>query len=132
MSFYTTTPLGCIDGKPIATDVVVLATNLVIPDTRSHHAGVYVCRANKPKTRDFVSSPAELRVLGNCLCVFLLMNPTFSELILDTLLKDCYCTKYTMILIDSESVNQTLEKLCTLFIKHKTIHWLVVLMAVKF
>ncbi|KAI2662645.1 Immunoglobulin superfamily DCC subclass member 4 [Labeo rohita] len=52
------------DGKPIATDVVVLATNLVIPDTRSHHAGVYVCRANKPKTRDFVSSPAELRVLA--------------------------------------------------------------------
>lgn len=69
-SFYTTTPLGCIDGKPIATDVVVLATNLVIPDTRSHHAGVYVCRANKPKTRDFISSPAELRVLGNCVCVF--------------------------------------------------------------
>ncbi|XP_051989685.1 immunoglobulin superfamily DCC subclass member 4-like isoform X1 [Xyrauchen texanus] len=52
------------DGKPIATDVVVLATNLVIPDTRSHHAGVYVCRANKPKTRDFVSAPAELRVLA--------------------------------------------------------------------
>ncbi|XP_077084778.1 immunoglobulin superfamily DCC subclass member 4 [Siphateles boraxobius] len=52
------------DGKPIATDVVVLATNLVIPDTRSHHAGVYVCRANKPKTRDFISSPAELRVLA--------------------------------------------------------------------
>ncbi|XP_051756905.1 immunoglobulin superfamily DCC subclass member 4 isoform X2 [Ctenopharyngodon idella] len=52
------------DGKPISTDVVVLATNLVIPDTRSHHAGVYVCRANKPKTRDFVSSPAELRVLA--------------------------------------------------------------------
>ncbi|KAI7814725.1 putative immunoglobulin superfamily DCC subclass member 4, partial [Triplophysa rosa] len=52
------------DGKPIDTDVVVLATNLVIPDTRSHHAGVYVCRANKPKTRDFVSAPAELRVLA--------------------------------------------------------------------
>lgn len=52
------------DGKPIATDVVVLATNLVIPDTRSHHAGVYVCRANKPKTRDFISAPAELRVLA--------------------------------------------------------------------
>ncbi|XP_052006458.1 immunoglobulin superfamily DCC subclass member 4 isoform X1 [Xyrauchen texanus] len=52
------------DGKPIATDVVVLATNLVIPDTRRHHAGVYVCRANKPKTRDFVSAPAELRVLA--------------------------------------------------------------------
>ncbi|XP_035377002.1 immunoglobulin superfamily DCC subclass member 4 [Electrophorus electricus] len=52
------------DGKPIATDVVVLATNLVIPDTRSHHAGVYVCRANKPKTRNFVSASAEIRVLA--------------------------------------------------------------------
>ena len=52
------------DGKPIATDVVVLATNLVIPDTQTHHAGVYVCRANKPKTREFVSAAAEIRVLG--------------------------------------------------------------------
>uniref|UniRef100_A0A672MYH4 Immunoglobulin superfamily DCC subclass member 4 n=1 Tax=Sinocyclocheilus grahami TaxID=75366 RepID=A0A672MYH4_SINGR len=59
-----TQSLSTQNGKPIATDVVVLATNLVIPDTRSHHAGVYVCRANKPKTRDFVSSPAELRVLA--------------------------------------------------------------------
>ncbi|XP_062381427.1 immunoglobulin superfamily DCC subclass member 4 [Sardina pilchardus] len=53
-----------LDGKPIATDVVVLETNLVIPDTRRHHAGVYVCRANKPMTREFVSAPAELRVLS--------------------------------------------------------------------
>ncbi|KAI4892110.1 hypothetical protein NFI96_022940, partial [Prochilodus magdalenae] len=52
------------DGKPIATDVVVLATNLVIPDTQTHHAGVYVCRANKPKTREFVSAAAEIRVLA--------------------------------------------------------------------
>ncbi|XP_036440015.1 immunoglobulin superfamily DCC subclass member 4 isoform X2 [Colossoma macropomum] len=52
------------DGKPIATDVVVLATNLVIPDTHTHHAGVYVCRANKPKTREFVSASAEIRVLA--------------------------------------------------------------------
>ncbi|XP_038557041.1 immunoglobulin superfamily DCC subclass member 4 isoform X2 [Micropterus salmoides] len=50
------------DGKPISTDVVVLATNLVIRDTRRHHAGVYVCRANKPKTREFVIAAAELRV----------------------------------------------------------------------
>uniref|UniRef100_A0A8C1L1X7 Ig-like domain-containing protein n=1 Tax=Cyprinus carpio TaxID=7962 RepID=A0A8C1L1X7_CYPCA len=50
------------DGKPIATDVVVLATNLVIPDTRSHHAGVYVCRANKPKTRDFPFTAEKLLV----------------------------------------------------------------------
>ncbi|XP_030578221.1 immunoglobulin superfamily DCC subclass member 4 [Archocentrus centrarchus] len=50
------------DGKPISTDVVVLATNLVIRDTRRHHAGVYVCRANKPKTREFVIAAAELQV----------------------------------------------------------------------
>uniref|UniRef100_A0A3Q0SHC1 Immunoglobulin superfamily DCC subclass member 4 n=1 Tax=Amphilophus citrinellus TaxID=61819 RepID=A0A3Q0SHC1_AMPCI len=49
-------------GKPISTDVVVLATNLVIRDTRRHHAGVYVCRANKPKTREFVIAAAELQV----------------------------------------------------------------------
>ncbi|XP_078114157.1 immunoglobulin superfamily DCC subclass member 4 [Sander vitreus] len=50
------------DGKPISTDVVVLATNLVIRDTRRHHAGVYVCRANKPMTREFVDATAELHV----------------------------------------------------------------------
>ncbi|XP_034042642.1 immunoglobulin superfamily DCC subclass member 4 [Thalassophryne amazonica] len=50
------------DGKPISTDVVVLATNLVIRDTRRHHAGVYVCRANKPKSREFVIAAAELHV----------------------------------------------------------------------
>ncbi|XP_039651629.1 immunoglobulin superfamily DCC subclass member 4 isoform X3 [Perca fluviatilis] len=50
------------DGKPISTDVVVLATNLVIRDTRRHHAGVYVCRANKPMTREFVDAAAELHV----------------------------------------------------------------------
>uniref|UniRef100_A0A3B5MIY5 Uncharacterized protein n=1 Tax=Xiphophorus couchianus TaxID=32473 RepID=A0A3B5MIY5_9TELE len=50
------------DGEPISTDVIVLATNLVIRDTRRHHAGVYVCRANKPKTREFVFAAAELRV----------------------------------------------------------------------
>lgn len=48
----------------MSTDVVVLATNLVIRDTRSHHAGVYVCRANKPKTREFVIAAAELHVPG--------------------------------------------------------------------
>uniref|UniRef100_A0A3Q3JDJ0 Ig-like domain-containing protein n=1 Tax=Monopterus albus TaxID=43700 RepID=A0A3Q3JDJ0_MONAL len=50
------------DGKPISTDVIVLATNLVIRDTRRHHAGIYVCRANKPKTREFVIAAAELHV----------------------------------------------------------------------
>uniref|UniRef100_A0A3Q4MMN6 Immunoglobulin superfamily, DCC subclass, member 4 n=1 Tax=Neolamprologus brichardi TaxID=32507 RepID=A0A3Q4MMN6_NEOBR len=49
-------------GKPMSTDVVVLATNLVIRDTRRHHAGVYVCRANKPRTREFVIAAAELQV----------------------------------------------------------------------
>ncbi|XP_028812733.1 immunoglobulin superfamily DCC subclass member 4 isoform X2 [Denticeps clupeoides] len=52
------------DGRPIATDVVVLETNLVILDAQRHHTGVYVCRANKPKTREFISAPAELRVLS--------------------------------------------------------------------
>ncbi|XP_054588596.1 immunoglobulin superfamily DCC subclass member 4 isoform X1 [Nothobranchius furzeri] len=50
------------DGKPISTDVMVLATNLVIRDTRRHHGGVYVCRANKPRTREFVFAAAELHV----------------------------------------------------------------------
>ncbi|KAJ7986002.1 hypothetical protein DPEC_G00346310 [Dallia pectoralis] len=50
------------DGKPIATDVVVLETNLVIPNAQRYHAGVYVCRANKPKTREFVIASAELHV----------------------------------------------------------------------
>lgn len=57
------------DGKPISTDVVVLATNLVIRDTRRHHAGVYVCRANKPKTREFVIAAAELHVSGMSLYI---------------------------------------------------------------
>ncbi|XP_077420810.1 immunoglobulin superfamily DCC subclass member 4 isoform X2 [Vanacampus margaritifer] len=51
-----------LDGKPISTDVVVLATNLVIRDTRPHHGGIYVCRANKPRTREFVIAAAELYV----------------------------------------------------------------------
>ncbi|XP_068178194.1 immunoglobulin superfamily DCC subclass member 4 [Antennarius striatus] len=50
------------DGKPISTDVVILTTNLVIKDTRRHHSGIYVCRANKPKTREFVIAIAELVV----------------------------------------------------------------------
>ncbi|XP_047218767.1 immunoglobulin superfamily DCC subclass member 4 isoform X4 [Girardinichthys multiradiatus] len=50
------------DGKPISTDMIVLATNLVIRDIRHHHAGVYVCRANKPRTREFVFAAAELHV----------------------------------------------------------------------
>ncbi|KAL8197437.1 UNVERIFIED_CONTAM: Immunoglobulin superfamily DCC subclass member 4 [Gekko kuhli] len=53
------------DGNPISTDVIVLGrTNLVIPHAQSHHAGVYVCRANKPQTRQFVTAAAELRVLA--------------------------------------------------------------------
>lgn len=55
--------------------MVVLATNLVIRDTRSQHAGVYVCRANKPKTREFVTAFAELHVLGR---VILYTKSSFS------------------------------------------------------
>ncbi|XP_064421809.1 immunoglobulin superfamily DCC subclass member 4 [Latimeria chalumnae] len=53
------------DGKPISTDVIVLGrTNLMIAHTQPHHSGIYVCRANKPRTRQFVTAAAELRVLA--------------------------------------------------------------------
>ncbi|XP_032621917.1 immunoglobulin superfamily DCC subclass member 4 [Chelonoidis abingdonii] len=53
------------DGKPISTDVIVLGrTNLLIPQAQPHHSGVYVCRANKPQTRQFVTAAAELSVLA--------------------------------------------------------------------
>ena len=52
------------DGKPISTDVIVLGrTNLLINSAQPRHSGVYVCRANKPRTRDFATAAAELRVL---------------------------------------------------------------------
>ncbi|KAK2509083.1 hypothetical protein MC885_003519 [Smutsia gigantea] len=53
------------DGKPISTDVIVLGrTNLLITSAQPQHSGVYVCRANKPRTRDFATAAAELRVLA--------------------------------------------------------------------
>ncbi|XP_069481213.1 immunoglobulin superfamily DCC subclass member 4 isoform X2 [Ambystoma mexicanum] len=53
------------DGKPIATDVIVLGeANLLIAHVQPHHSGVYVCRANRPRTRHFVTASAELRVLA--------------------------------------------------------------------
>ncbi|XP_078097449.1 immunoglobulin superfamily DCC subclass member 4 isoform X2 [Mustelus asterias] len=53
------------DGKPIATDVIVVGrANLMIAHTQPSHSGVYVCRANKPRTRQFVTAAAELRVLA--------------------------------------------------------------------
>ncbi|XP_078386083.1 immunoglobulin superfamily DCC subclass member 4 [Cetorhinus maximus] len=53
------------DGKPIATDVIVVGrANLMIAHTQPFHSGVYVCRANKPRTRQFVTAAAELRVLA--------------------------------------------------------------------
>ncbi|CAM5087582.1 unnamed protein product [Natator depressus] len=53
------------DGKPISMDVIVLGrTNLLIPQAQPHHSGVYVCRANKPQTRQFVTAAAELSVLA--------------------------------------------------------------------
>ncbi|XP_067827517.1 immunoglobulin superfamily DCC subclass member 4 [Heptranchias perlo] len=53
------------DGKPIATDVIVVGrTNLMISHTQPYHSGVYVCRANKPRTRQFATAAAELRVLA--------------------------------------------------------------------
>nr|XP_021505257.1 immunoglobulin superfamily DCC subclass member 4 isoform X2 [Meriones unguiculatus]XP_021505262.1 immunoglobulin superfamily DCC subclass member 4 isoform X2 [Meriones unguiculatus] len=53
------------DGKPISTDVIVLGrTNLLIASAQPRHSGIYVCRANKPRTRDFATAAAELRVLA--------------------------------------------------------------------
>ncbi|XP_038669258.1 immunoglobulin superfamily DCC subclass member 4 isoform X2 [Scyliorhinus canicula] len=53
------------DGKPIATDAIVVGrANLMIAHTQLYHSGVYVCRANKPRTRQFVTAAAELRVLA--------------------------------------------------------------------
>ncbi|XP_066131284.1 immunoglobulin superfamily DCC subclass member 4 [Saccopteryx bilineata] len=53
------------DGKPISTDVIVLGrTNLLITSAQPRHSGIYVCRANKPRTRDFATAAAELRVLA--------------------------------------------------------------------
>ncbi|OCT89824.1 immunoglobulin superfamily DCC subclass member 4 isoform X2 [Xenopus laevis] len=52
------------DGKPISPDIKVLGeTNLLVPEAQLHHAGVYVCRANKPHTRHFVTAAAQLHVL---------------------------------------------------------------------
>ncbi|XP_066491468.1 immunoglobulin superfamily DCC subclass member 4 [Tiliqua scincoides] len=53
------------DGEPISTDVIVLGrTNLLIPHAQPRHSGVYICRANKPHTRHFVTAAAELQVLA--------------------------------------------------------------------
>uniref|UniRef100_A0A2K5RVA4 Immunoglobulin superfamily DCC subclass member 4 n=1 Tax=Cebus imitator TaxID=2715852 RepID=A0A2K5RVA4_CEBIM len=53
------------DGKPISADVVVLGrTNLLIAHAQPRHSGIYICRANKPLTRDFATASAELRVLA--------------------------------------------------------------------
>ncbi|XP_019063697.1 immunoglobulin superfamily DCC subclass member 4-like, partial [Fukomys damarensis] len=58
-------PSAAPDGKPISTDVIVLGrTNLLITSAQPRHSGVYVCCANKPRTRDFATAAAELRVLG--------------------------------------------------------------------
>ncbi|XP_043933185.1 immunoglobulin superfamily DCC subclass member 4-like isoform X2 [Protopterus annectens] len=53
------------DGRPISTDTIVIGrTNLMIPQTQPQHSGVYVCRANKPRMRQFVTAAAELKVLA--------------------------------------------------------------------
>nr|XP_033776014.1 immunoglobulin superfamily DCC subclass member 4 isoform X3 [Geotrypetes seraphini] len=53
------------DGDPISTDVLVLGeVNLLIPRAQLHHAGVYVCRADKPGTEHFAIAEADLRVLA--------------------------------------------------------------------
>ncbi|KAM4749049.1 immunoglobulin superfamily DCC subclass member 4 [Rhinophrynus dorsalis] len=52
------------DGKPVSSDIILVGeTNLLFPQAQPHHAGIYVCRANKPQTRHFVTAAAVLRVL---------------------------------------------------------------------
>eukprot|EP00079_Xenopus_tropicalis_P015270 XP_004912739.1 PREDICTED: immunoglobulin superfamily DCC subclass member 4 isoform X1 [Xenopus tropicalis] len=52
------------DGKPISSDVKLLGeTNLLVPQAQPPHAGVYVCRANKPHTRHFITATAQLHIL---------------------------------------------------------------------
>ncbi|XP_032825923.2 immunoglobulin superfamily DCC subclass member 4-like [Petromyzon marinus] len=52
-----------LDNKPIALDIVPLGIySLVIRRVEIHHAGVYVCRANKLGERKFVSAAAQLTV----------------------------------------------------------------------
>ncbi|XP_048419082.2 immunoglobulin superfamily DCC subclass member 4 [Stegostoma tigrinum] len=53
------------DGKPVATDVIIIGrANLMIAHAQQYHSGVYVCRANKPRTRQFVTAAAKLQVLA--------------------------------------------------------------------
>ncbi|XP_053574515.1 immunoglobulin superfamily DCC subclass member 4 isoform X2 [Bombina bombina] len=54
------------DGKPISSDITLLGeANLLIPQAQPYHAGIYVCRANKPLSRHFVTASAHLRVLAH-------------------------------------------------------------------
>uniref|UniRef100_A0A8C5PAG5 Immunoglobulin superfamily DCC subclass member 4 n=1 Tax=Leptobrachium leishanense TaxID=445787 RepID=A0A8C5PAG5_9ANUR len=52
------------DEQPISEDIIMLGkANLLIPQTKPHHAGVYVCRANKPLSPHFITAAAQLHVL---------------------------------------------------------------------
>lgn len=54
------------DSKPIDVfGVKVLGNgNLVISSVKTHHSGVYLCRATTPRTRNFTIAAANLTVLG--------------------------------------------------------------------
>ncbi|KAM4676518.1 immunoglobulin superfamily DCC subclass member 4 isoform 2-T2 [Discoglossus pictus] len=55
-----------LDGKPIFSDISLLGdSNLLVPKAQPHHAGIYVCRANKPPSRHFATASAYLRVLAH-------------------------------------------------------------------
>lgn len=59
-------PLSQIDHKSIDVfNTRVLGNgNLIISDVKVQHAGVYVCRATIPGTRNFTVAMATLTVLG--------------------------------------------------------------------
>ena len=55
--------------------------NLMISDVKLQHAGVYVCRATIPGTRNFTVAMATLTVLGMFLLFCIQENLTFSHLL---------------------------------------------------
>ncbi|CAH2274440.1 immunoglobulin superfamily DCC subclass member 4 isoform X1 [Pelobates cultripes] len=52
------------DDMPISADVIILGeANLLIPRAQPYHGGIYICRANKPLSKHFVTAAGQLRVL---------------------------------------------------------------------
>lgn len=53
--------------------------NLIISDIKPQHAGVYMCRATTPGTRNFTIAPANVTVLGKNSIYFALMYSMFTS-----------------------------------------------------